>query len=47
MHNWVHKAELQPQGGRESDHVAVNETVIHLNGEYYWLYAATDPESNK
>ena len=33
IHNWVHKAELQPKSGRTPDHVAVDETVIRLNDE--------------
>ena len=28
VHNWVHKAELQPEAGRTPDHVAVDETVM-------------------
>jgi transposase-like protein len=47
VHNWVHKADLQPEGGRAPDHVAVDETVIQLNDETYWLYAAVDPETNE
>ncbi|QLH76642.1 IS6 family transposase [Halosimplex rubrum] len=47
VHNWVHKADLQPEGGHSPDHVAVDETVIRLNDEQYWLYAAVDPETNK
>jgi len=47
VHNWVHKAELQPEAGRSPDHVAVDETVIRLNNEQYWLYAAVDPETNE
>ena len=47
VHNWVHKAELQPESGRSPDHVAVDETVIRLNKEQYWLYAAVDPETNE
>ena len=31
VHNWVHKADLQPESGRNPDHVAVDETVIRLN----------------
>lgn len=45
VHNWVHKADLQPEPGRSPDHVAVDETVIRLNNEQYWLYAAVDPET--
>jgi len=47
VHNWVHKADLQPESGRCPDHIAVDETVIQLNDEKYWLYAAVDPETNE
>jgi transposase-like protein len=47
VHNWVHKAELQPEDGHSPDHVAVDETVIRLNDEQYWLYAAVDTETNE
>ncbi|TMT81523.1 IS6 family transposase [Haloterrigena sp. H1] len=47
VHNWVHKADLQPESGRNPDHVAIDETVIRLNDEQYWLYAAVDPETNE
>jgi transposase-like protein len=46
VHNWVHEADLQPESGRSPNHVAVHETVIRLNNEQYWLYAAVDPEAN-
>ena len=46
VHNWVHKADLQPEPDQNPDHVAVDETVIRLNNEKYWLYAAVDPETN-
>jgi len=47
VHNWVHKADLQPEPDQSPDHVAVDETVIRLNDEQYWLYAAVDPETNE
>ena len=47
VHNWVHKADLQPRSGQTPDHVAVDETVIQLNDDRYWLYAAVDPDSNE
>jgi putative transposase len=47
VHNWVHKADLQPESGRSPDHVAVDETVIQLNDQRYWLYAAVDPNTNE
>ena len=46
VHNWVHKAGLQPESGRSRNHVAVDETVIQFDDEQYWLYTAVDPESN-
>ncbi len=33
VHNWVHKADLQPKSDQNPDHVAVDETVIQLNDE--------------
>jgi len=47
VHNWVHKADLHPKPGWCPDHIAVDETVIQLDDEQYWLYAAVDPETNK
>lgn len=46
VHDWVQKANLQPAEGRRPNHVAVDETVIRINEQQYWLYAAGDPESN-
>lgn len=31
VHDWMQKADLQPTGGADPDHVAVAETVIQLN----------------
>ena len=36
-----------PQDGQRPDHVVVDETVIRLNDEQYWLYAAVNPETNE
>ena len=47
VHNWVHKANLQPESGRLPEHVAVDETVIQIDDQRYWLYAAVAPESNE
>jgi transposase-like protein len=46
VHNWAHKSDLQPESGRKPNHVAVDEAVIRLDDEQYWLYAAVDPETN-
>jgi transposase-like protein len=47
VHNWVQKADLQPAGGADPDHVAVDETVIQLNNERFWLYAAVGSEATR
>ena len=47
VHDWVQKADLQPASDVSPDHIALDETVIQLNDDQYWLYAAVDPETNK
>jgi len=47
VHDWVHKADLHPNGGASSNHIALDETVIRLDGHQYWLYTAIDPETNQ
>ena len=46
VHDWVHKADLQPDDGRNPDYVAIDETVIQINDKQFWLYAAVDPTNN-
>ena len=47
IHNWIQKAELQPTGDATPDHIVIDETVIQVNDERRWLYAAVNPETNK
>jgi transposase-like protein len=47
VHRWIQKADLQPTDGACPNHVAVDETVIQLNSEQYWLYAAVDSDTNR
>jgi putative transposase len=47
IHNWVQKANLQPTSDGSPNQIAVDETVIQINDERHWLYAAVDPETNK
>ena len=47
VHNWVQKAGLQPVSGKNPNHVAVDETVIQLNDQRFWRYAAADPDSDE
>jgi putative transposase len=47
VHDWVHKADLQPNADRSTpNHVALDETVIRIDGEQFWLYNAVDPATN-
>jgi len=47
VHDWAHKADLQPTNGNAPNQVAVDETVIRINNQQYWLSAAADPDTNE
>ena len=47
IHDWVHKADLQPISTVTEDQVAVDEKMIRVNGKEHWLYGAVDPETNE
>jgi putative transposase len=47
VHDWVQKADLQPADDASPDHVALEETVIRINGQQFWLYAAVDSDTNR
>jgi putative transposase len=47
VHDWVQKADLQPTSAKNPNQVAVDETVIRINDQQYWLYVAADPETNE
>src|SRR6056297_2854208 len=47
VHDWVQKAELQPVSGKAPNQVAVDETVIPINDQQFWLYAAANPKTNE
>jgi len=46
IHDRIQKAGLQPTDGNASNQIAVDETVIRIANEQYWLYAAVDPATN-
>lgn len=46
VHNWVQKADLEPRGGRDPAKIALDETVVKVNNDRYWLVAAVNPETN-
>ena len=47
IHEWVHKADLQPVSTVTADQLAVDEKMIRLHGQKFWLYGAVDPHTNK
>ncbi|WP_058994169.1 IS6 family transposase [Haloarcula sp. CBA1127] len=47
IHDWVQKADLQPDSGKSPNQIALDETVIRINDQQFWLYAAADPQSNE
>jgi putative transposase len=47
IHKWVQKADLQPTSDTVQNQIAVDETVIRVNGEQCWLYAAINPATNE
>lgn len=47
VHNWLQKADVEPQSGRAPDHIAIDETVIQIDDERHWLFAAIDPATNR
>ena len=46
VHDWVQKADLQPESGQSPNQIALDETVIRINDQQFWLYAAADPQTN-
>jgi len=41
------ETDLQPADGASPDHIALDETVIRINGQQFWLYAAVNPDTNE
>ena len=46
IHDWVRKADLQPEAGQSPNQIALDETVIRVNDQQFRLYAAGDPKAN-
>jgi len=47
IHDWVHKANLQLISTVTVDQLAVDERMICINGQEFWLYGAVDPHTNE
>ena len=37
VHDWVQKADLQPADDASPGHIALDETVMRINGRQFWL----------
>jgi len=46
VHYWAKKADLEPRIGRFPDKIALDETIVKVDGESYWLFGAVDPKTN-
>ncbi len=47
VHNWVHKADLQPISTVSEDLLAVDKKMLRDHGQQFWLYGAVDPYTNE
>jgi len=47
VHDWVQKTDLQPASDASPNYIALDEIVMQVNGQRYWLYAAVDPVTNQ
>ena len=47
VHDWVQKTDLQPANDASPDHIALDEPVIRINGQQFWLCAAVDSDTNE
>ena len=47
VHEWVHKADLQPISTVTAGQLAIDEKMIRLHGQDHWLYSAVNPQTNE
>jgi transposase-like protein len=47
IHNWVHKADLQPISTVSEDQLTVDKKMIRLHSQKFWLYSAVDLCTNE
>ncbi|MFC7187808.1 IS6 family transposase [Halorubrum yunnanense] len=47
IHSWVHEADLQPISTVSEDQLTIDEKMIRLHGQKFWLYGAVDPQTNE
>ena len=46
VHDWAQKADLQPEPGQSPTQSPLDGTVIPINNQQFWLYAAANSETN-
>ena len=46
VHSWAKKADFEPRDTREPTKIAMDETVVKIDGESHCLIGTVDPESN-
>ena len=46
IHDWVQKADFQLESGRSPNQIVLDKTVIRINDQQFWLYAAAAPQTN-
>jgi len=47
IHEWVHKTELQPLSTVTGEQLIVDEKMIRLHIQEFWLYGTVDPHTNE
>jgi putative transposase len=47
IHDWVQKAKIATDETASPDQVALDETVVKIDGEIFRLYSAVDPQTNQ
>jgi len=44
--DWVQQANLQPEFSRSPNQIVLDEPVIRINDQQFWLYTTEDPATN-
>lgn len=45
VHYWVRKSDPEPGSGRSLEKIGFDETIVKIDGEHHWLFAAAHPET--
>lgn len=47
VHNWVQEDALDPWGGCSSENVALDEPIVKIDGEQFWVVGAVAPRHRR